>query len=64
MKILPFVLVPVVIGICLNPLTSPLYYLGAVFTGGMAFDPEYTMNLCLLPAVAALTVSIPLLRVR
>lgn len=64
MKLLPFVLTPLIIGLSLNPATSPIYYLGAVVTGIIPFDPEVTMHLSLLPAVAAITVSLPLLRTR
>jgi hypothetical protein len=64
MKLLPYVLVPLFIGLAINPLSSPVGYLVQVASGNMPFAMDLLLHQLLLPTIAAFTIMIPLLQVR
>lgn len=60
-KLLPYVLIPMLFGLTINPLTSPLTYFAAAYFTGMPV--AIVFDAFLLPAIAALTMMIPFTRV-
>ncbi len=61
-KLLPFVLIPLILGFVINPLCSPLPAIMSIFSS--PYGIEATFHSLLLPTIAAATISIPLLHVR
>lgn len=58
--LLPYVLVPMLTGLMLNPFTSPIFYLAAMCSIGKPADSIFST--LLLPALAAFTIIIPFMR--
>jgi len=63
-RLLPYVLVPLLIGLAINPAASPCWYLMSVFTMGVPFNINAVLQMMLLPAMSVFTILIPLLQVR
>lgn len=58
--LLPWVLVPMLAGMLLNPFSSPLFYIAAAATVGIPIDGIF--NSFMLPAIASFTIIIPLMK--
>lgn len=58
--LLPYVLLPMLAGMMLNPFSSPLFYIAAAATVGIPMDGIF--NSFMLPAIAAFTIIIPLMK--